>query len=211
MNPALSGGTHYLEHKQNARENLQPAFHLTFIWELTQHITLQLIKPTCFRWSALTPIFQGAEIRSTVTEECLLNKNWCITSWKAGWRWAFFCLREQILTFTLHNSIWFTSYEFFQIEMALPWLPSQSLSSSLDPSCILVVFWCWGTLNDFWFIFRPPPFIFLSVLNCNSACSDVFSTAFSLGLQQVEGDKTVLQSKSLYVWCTFELLSSFAN
>lgn len=65
------------------------AFHLTFSRELTQHITARLIKWICFRSSALTPIFQGSQIRSAVTEECLLNKNWCITSWKAGGRWAF--------------------------------------------------------------------------------------------------------------------------
>lgn len=91
-------------------KNPQPAFHLTFSCGLTPHITVQLIKWICFLSSALTPIFQGAEIRSTVTEECLPNKNWCITSWKAGWRWALSCQHVPDLTFTLRNPIWFTSY-----------------------------------------------------------------------------------------------------
>lgn len=83
----MGSGTHCLEHEW--RKTHRPAFHLTFSCELTQHITEQLMKWICFRSSALTPVFQGAEIRSTVTEECLQNKNWCITSWKAGWRWSF--------------------------------------------------------------------------------------------------------------------------
>lgn len=64
--------------------------HLTFSGELTRHITARLLKWICFRSSVLTLIFQGAEIRSAVTEECLPNENWCITSWEAGGRRAFF-------------------------------------------------------------------------------------------------------------------------
>lgn len=87
---AMGSGTHCLEHRRRKKKKkkTRPAFHLTFSCELTQHITVQLIKWICFRSSALTPIFQGAEIRSTVTEECLQNKNWCITSRGAGRRWA---------------------------------------------------------------------------------------------------------------------------
>lgn len=93
--------------QQGAERDPGPAFYLTFNWELTQHITVQLIKRTHFRSSALTAVFQGTGIRSAVTEECLLNKNWRITSWKAGWSWASSPRRLQILTFTLYYSIRF--------------------------------------------------------------------------------------------------------
>ena len=53
-------------------------------------------------------------------------------------------------------------------------------------------------------------FIFLTGLDMSSACLIIF-LAFLLGLEWVEGDKTMVQGKSQCARCTFELLSSFAN
>lgn len=88
---------------------------------------MQLIKWTCFRSSAVMAIFQGAEIRSAVTEECLPNKNWCITRWKAGWSWAFSCLHaaDPDLYFIQLNMVHLICVFvlFCQIERRPPWLP----------------------------------------------------------------------------------------
>lgn len=143
MDLASSGGAHCLE--QSAKENTQPAFHLTFSWELTQHITVQLIKWTRFRSDALTPIFQGAMIRSTVTEECLPNKNWCITSWKAGWRWAFCCLHtaDPDLYFTQFNMLHLICVfaPFCQTEWRLPLVTSSILLICIPHVFVIMLPW----------------------------------------------------------------------
>lgn len=54
-------------------------------------------------------------------------------------------------------------------------------------------------------------FIFLTELDLTCTCFIIFLPAFFLGIERVEGDKTVVLSKSQGARCTFELLSSFAN
>lgn len=159
MYSAPSGGTHCLVQQHSARETHQPALQMTFSWELTQHITVQLIKWFCFRSSALTPIFQGAEIRSTVTEECLPNKHWCITSLRAGWRWVFSCLHAE------DPDLYFTQFNMVHLicvfcsaklrESPLGYHMPQSLSSDLYPSCICYFVLVWGHIERIFFFDYP--------------------------------------------------------
>lgn len=58
-------------------------------------------------------IFQGAGIRSTATQECLLNKNGCITSPRSGPKVGSFLSALKTLTFTRRSSICFSSYVCF--------------------------------------------------------------------------------------------------
>lgn len=128
----------------------------------------------------------------------------------------------------LFNSIWFTSYVclFYSAKLRkgpLCYRVPQILSSDFCRSCICWLLPVWRLTKRICFLIPVCTFVFFffSPPSCQLVfflqgqnllvLFHIFLSSFFLGLERVEGDKTLVLSKSQCARCTFELLSPFAN